>query len=1277
MYGSGNTEPPVEKAGKKARLGDHFATSGKADANTPSQDAAKPSSLNSSARPRAERDASTASIKSGVLGHGSEEPRLQQETTKTSEPTDSFRDPTTHPTRSKLEDQPWHGKRRVDPGPTQTRGGDTAAIGQTSTYRSYPLATGEKTSPVLERESSESASHQHSEQTGAPAGREDAGLEAKQRGADYTGNRHVEKNANISDRSFKGAAGISARDGTRAGPGDSTLTHQYTKTESDNPYSASRLDPRVDPHTKTSDAGSASTVTGAFATSATQPADRLDGAHGSSADNRGLSGAKETAEHFDGPQDMSQSSQAQSALQPSNEALDTSRPTKEADQCETLVSTMPGAFHYGGIVVASSYHDPVPQDKASYYDFGSSLDGPSTKELTQKLTQEHKENVATSDGLKASSQPLQGEGQAQSTSSAGLAGLKHQKKSAEIRNDEPTPESEGSQDGVGKSQYVVNTGEPPEAATGGLEPSDAFAPSENGHKVRNAGFLGAAAGALGLGGHVIKKHAEDKPKRPAATSRRESIPTTTYPPGTAPGDRRYPEAGVGGFAAASSRSPDTVAAPSAEVPSQSSATKSPSGTSPADRPYSQVSEEHFPAVGSGVQDSKIAPYTGASSQPATMKYVTDLEPTTATGSMHDAPTSTPTFTGTRMADECHIGRNTAIGGAAVAGAGVLGTHEVSKHQAEKPTTGTSAYTAAERPDDRHSARDAAIDSTPTAATGAHEYSRRHAEQPSTSTSASTAMDRPGDRRFGRDTPIGGMATAGAIAHDDRRHQAEKPTSDISASSAMDRPEDHHMSRNMAVGGLAVAGAGAGGTPEHSQYQAEKSLTEEPHSKAREKPEDSHLGRNAAIGGAAAFGAAAVGGHEYSLRQTEREGHESLEAEKAQQKAVEESRRAAEKEQKAHEKALDKEEKKADQAHVKALHKEEKKAEKEHEKAAKKEEREHEKAMHKEEKKAEKEHEKAIKKEQKEHEKAVKMEEKEHEREHMMAVKMEEKKEKEHEKELAKQERQEEKQSSSEEKDKKKHGLLGLFHRKRDSQDNEAEHGEDDPHSGVKTTGGTEAADTAGTENQEHEKRHILGLPHREVKNKLHKDPPPGLYSGDPTTPAYADHPVKQDEHPDAHTATGRHTAAIAPETERNKYAEASGAAVDTPGTGTGTTPTLHAPPAGLSAQNQNGAGVGTTTHREPHPATSTRPRGPSAAKYGDLPQGYASQAYATDTGPSAASGRDINLHSDGRRYYADGRPVDDDAAGFDGSATQQQQQGSEGGAGRKVLEKLHLRKASR
>jgi hypothetical protein len=919
---------------------------------------------------------------------------------------------------------------------------------------------------------------------------------------------------------------------------------------------------------------------------------------------------KGNAEPLDDVPKTSQPSQPNSAAQPSNEAKgskETSGPPQDEDQCETLVRGMPGAYNYGSLVVSSSYHDPVPQEKASYYDFGSSITGPSTTEATP----DRQDTVGASDSLEATSRPLKCDDEP----------LVHQDKAPETRDYDPLPQSQGLSGGFGKSQTAVSTGETPKAAMAGVESPDTSAHPEDSYKGRKTGFLGAAAGALGLGGHAVKQHAEGKSEHSTAGPRRESIPINTYLLGIALGDRRNPELHVGGSAGAPSRPQDPMVVP-AEAPTQPSTAKHPSGTGllVGDKPCSQEREQRCPAAQSRAQGLKTAPYTEAASESETMTYVANLEQTKATGSMRDPPTASPAFSGSSKPEESHMARKPTIGGAAAAGAGILGAQEYSKDQAEKPLTGIPASTLADRPEERH-------------------------------------------RHIDRDTPIANTLTAGAGAHEYLRHPAEKPPVGASPSTPLDRPEDRHMSGDLAVGGTAAAGSGEVSAHERSNHQGEKSSTETSHHNVKEKPEDSHLGIKAAIGGAAAIGPGAIGAQEFSLRQTERKAQNRLEAEKAHQKAVEESRKLAEKEQEAHEKGLAKEEKKAEKEHEKAVHMKEKKAEKEHEKIA---EKEREKAIKREEKEYEKERVMAVKmeeKQEKKHEKAIRKEEKEHEKERVMAAKMEEKQGKEHEKELAKQERQEEKRRGSEEKDKKKHGLLGLFHRKRGSQDNEIEQAEDD-HRDFKTTGGTAASEPAAATvaNEEHEKRHILGLPHHEVKNKLHKDPPPGHYNDDSATPAHADHAVKQNDHPGAQTAMGAYTVP-APEHDQHKYAGAAGIGA---GIGAGNTGTPgHAP------QCPSELHTGSGTH------TTTRPRGPSAAKFANLPEGYALQARAAGTGPAAAShtavSKDINVHSDGRRYYTDGRPVNDDAAELDGSP---QQQRSEGGKVGKVLEKLHLRKGS-
>lgn len=1229
MYGSGSAKLPNEKSGKEASHGEHSASSGKEGATTQFPGTAT-SNPTPPARPQAQYDASTASIKSGVLGSGLEESQLTSETANTSHTADASKDPITYPTGTESNDYSDQAERRVDPELSSKRGEETAAVGQTSTYRSSSFAKGDKTSHVIDREPSRLITQRQAQNINSPA---------SATGAGYTGSSYTEENTSAPDRAFTGAAGVTAREGTRVVGSRESIPAQNPKAESNNPYSASRLDPRVDPHAKPSSIAKASAA-GAFVTSAKEPAGDVGG-YASSTDNRGLSSAKTTAEPFDGPkgtsqplqgpkgtaepfddvQETPQRSQTKGA-EPLDGLKDASWSLKDEDQCQTLVGAMPGAFEYGTDTVESSYHDPVPQDKASYYDFGSSITGGSTTDPTQGP----KGTAESSDDLEAPSWPLKDQDQHQASAGTMPEGLGHQDNTVETRShdvpqteavpdkfgsSQPVQQKESRTSNVGKSPGAGGASEPNQTVYSGTGTSDTNIPMDESHKGRNAGVIGAVVGALGLGGYAAKKHAEDRPERPTAGSRRESIPTTTYPPGTGLDDRRYPEAPVGGLGAASSRGQDLGAAPFTEARSQPSTTRNAPGTGLADRPYPQEHEGVFAATRSGAQDSKAAPSTGASSQPSTTPYVTKTEPTAATGSMRGPSTSTPASTAVDRSEESHIGRNTANGGATAAGTGAIGAHEHTKHRAEKSSTATSDYIA------------------------------------------------------------------------------------------RDKSEESYTGRNTAIGGAPAAGAGAVGAHEYPQPQAERPSTGMPNSNANAKPENGQFSSNMAIGGAAAVGAGAIGAQEYSLHQAEKETQERLEAGKAHQKAMDESRRAAEKEQKAHEKALATEEKKAEKEHEKAMHKEEKKAEKDHEKA-------------------------------------VKKEEKEYEKEHMMAMKTADKRQKEHEKELAKQEKEAEKEAEkrrgSDEKDKKKHGLLGLFHRRRDSKGSEVGCDEDD-HTGVKTAAGVEVAGAAGAGAQEHEKRHVLGLPHHEVKNKLHKDPPPGLYSGDSATPAYADYAVKENDHPGAQTAMGGYTAP-APDHDEEKYAGVAGAGASgtytmadrprggrdadaLPGAyrdaptkgyasqvtgGTGTTALAHgdrgsgADDAAYQAmggsrttasakgdQGFNGSHTGGTTTSPPGTTDMTgergegisatnRPRAPSGVTYGDLPHGYASQVTG-DTGTTAlaeggSKGKDISLHSDGRRYYADGRPVDE------AEESENVKHRSEGGTVGKVLEKLHLRKGS-
>jgi hypothetical protein len=298
---------------------------------------------------------------------------------------------------------------------------------------------------------------------------------------------------------------------------------------------------------------------------------------------------------------------------------------------------------------------------------------------------------------------------------------------------------------------------------------------------------------------------------------------------------------------------------------------------------------------------------------------------------------------------------------------------------------------------------------------------------------------------------------------------------------------------------------------------------EPTREPTREPEERHTGRDAAIGagaGATGVAAGAAGSHEYAKHQAEQEEQQRLAAEKAHQKAVEDSRKAAEKEQKAHDKAIAKEEKKA---------------EKEYEKAIKREEKEHEKALKKEERKHEKEHEKAVKaeeKREKEHEKeqerivAMQQKEKEREREAEMAAVAQQQQHREKETEAMVGERR-----GSEEK-KKKGAILGLFKRRRNSKGVEVDDEEDD-HTAAKTAAGVGGAGAAGLGAYEAQKHH-------EAKQTAMEQPSRAGYAGDSATPAHADYAVKEHGHPGAQTVTGGYTAP-APEHDSHKYAGAVGA----------------------------------------------------------------------------------------------------------------------------------------
>ncbi|KAF7510974.1 hypothetical protein GJ744_005520 [Endocarpon pusillum] len=1170
MYGDGTKKATLEKPITTVDNEPHPAESRTEGAATQPSGTAT-SDLESPARPQAQEGISTASIKSGVVGHHPEESRLMLETTDQPSGEAFTQDSSSYPSRAQSTDFATRSNPQTDPHLPQSRGAEPVSARETSVYSSNPFHKSDNTSRHIDQESKDPTPHRQLEQSKISIrGAGDKGEST--RALDSYSQPERDENTYASERGFIGAVGMATGRGNEPAFRES-VPAPYPKADPNNPYSSSRLDPRVDPHAKPSNTKDTST-TGTSIVSSNDTMNRPS-EYGSGSDNHGLSGTnitaepfdrgkgysqtphgpKGTAERFDGPKGTSEPLQSSTGTsEPKQDLEGSSWPLKEQDQPHSRVEVMPGAFDSEAFVTEIS-RDPVPEDKTSYYDFGSSIAEGATTEATQgpkgtaePLIEETKHlsgtgevpgastpgvfggetttfdspsqtatasyGIASSpfatdttesmqgpkgtaeplDSSRDSSWPLREQGTDQYQTSVGVplgtSGLSGY--ATGNRSDYPAQGAETSSYGVGSAQGVGSVSERSQPTYSGADTSETNDAVDESHKGRNAGILGATAGAIGLGAYAAKKHGEAMPDRPTAGTKQEPIATTAYPPSTSLKDKHYPEASVEGYGA-------------------------------------------NPGWG---QDTNKAPYTGGVSQVFNRTGNATTKPMVGAIGTTGAPTATSNYAVGDKQEESHMGRNVALGGAAAVGAGALGAHEYSRSQAEKPATAAPDYTpkhgpeqgryGTDRLEERQYGKDAAVDGI--AAQGStHGYPQQQFGIPSAASSDYASRDKPDERHHGRGAAIiggGGAlgAGVGAVgAHEYSQHRSEKPSTVESEYTARDLPEERYRGRDAVAGRAAAAGPRIAGTPEHSRHQAEKSSTATPGSTTGERPQESHLGRNAAIGGVAAAGVGALGAHEYSQHEAEIEAQQRVEAEEAHRKALEESRKAAEKEQKAHDKALAKEEKE----HEKALQKEEKKAEKEHEKA-----------IHREEKKAGKEQEKLAKKEEKEHEKALKKEEKEHQKEHEAAIKLEEKKQKEQEKELARQQKEAEKQKDSEEKEKKHGGLLGLFRRRKDSKGNDVE--DEDDHTGVKTS-----ISATDEDSHEHGKRHIFGLPHHEVKHKLHKDPPPGLYSGGSATSAYADYAVKENNHPGAQTITGGYTAPD-PEHDRNRYSGTAG-----PGSGHG------------------------------------------------------------------------------------------------------------------------------
>lgn len=627
MYGSGNTEPTDEASAKIAEQGSHPKSSDAKGADTYAPGTAIPP-----AQSRAQDDgASAVSIKSGVLGHNPEGPTLTHETAGTSSGVDSSRNTTSHPPAAYSKDIEGRGdlqagtdmprSRDVDRGATGQRGTSSSysrdtgentsrnvghesrgAVEQSSTYSSYPPTEGDSTSRGIGQESSDRLPHRQREETsglgtGAAVGG-GGGATAATTGYALVGDN--DKTSNPQQRGFSGAGSMSTSEERQFSPKEDG-TEQYSMADSTNPYSSSHLDPRVDPNAKPSNTGSTS-ATGASIMSSNRPTDR-SGDYGSSTENRGLTGAKTTAEPFDGPKGTSQ---------PLYDPKGTAEPLKPTKPYDANTGPTLGAVGLGSQAAKSSIHDSVTQHETPRSGVDTSSSAPYKIESSPMAAgtgfQASDSNASTDHSHKEHKSGLLG--------ALGIGG--HGAKKHEDRSDRPVEVSE--HESIPTTAHNTDSSHVADSGVG----SSSNAPVDHSHKEHKGGLLGA----LGLGGHGTKKHDEDRLEPPAGVSRRESIPTTAYPPGTSLGDRPYPEASIGGHTAAASD----------------------------DRRHPEPPLGGNAASPSGAHDSQM---TGQS-------------------------TATPSWTGVgKPEEESHFGRNAAIGGGvAAAGAGAIGAHESSQHQAE-------------------------------------------------------------------------------------------------------------------------------------------------------------------------------------------------------------------------------------------------------------------------------------------------------------------------------------------------------------------------------------------------------------------------------------------------------------------------------------------------------------------------------------------------------------------------------------------------------------------
>lgn len=593
------------------------------------------------------------------------------------------------------------------------------------------------------------------------------------------------------------------------------------------------------------------------------------------------------------------------------------------------------------------------------------------------------------------------------------------------------------------------------------------------HYGRDAGIVGAAVGAVGLGSYETKRQS----------------------------DQKNSDAGEQG-----------------PGPLGINATPSSQDTKPSDI----VGQARMDMAGPGGLDDQRYDPSGTSKQ-----HITPV-------GTFDRPQRDPVLQGTPSThsglerDTHHHGRDAGL--AAGVGAAGLGAYETKKtydSQTQPSAQRTSRenlehegpLSAGAPPDQMSLPRHNRGDSKSTLDDATATLLRRNADvERSPSRSASEGTQKPAQAEGGVDAGIEPPSYPNPIFRQEEATQQQDK-------------EDDHTARNTAIGAASLD-AGAYGAKklsdlsEPDQLRADSqvpgsqsddwplkdssateaasippSYSTDSYDKANERaqpPEKyDHTARNAALAGAAGVGAGAYAGHEYSQHEAEKLEKERVKQQKAHEKELEKEQTQ---QQKASDKAAGKEAKK----HEKEVAKEEKHAKKEAAKAEKK----HEKeiaAQEKEQEKFGRAHEKEIADQEKEREKV----EKAREQEALEA-------EKRHSKEvgIVAGEIPEEQKAptspsnksvSSHGEEKKRHGLRRVLHKIAHPSEKEEDQVPDSPSSS-----------------------------HHEGRHKLHKDPPKGRYSGDDQTPSYADYAVKENEHQGAQTIRGGYTAPDVSE-DPNKY----------------------------------------------------------------------------------------------------------------------------------------------